>query len=167
MSKTHQRKAKPLFIMKNLFSFSILIVVLLFTSCSKDSAFLPELDLDAPPMIVSDSKTSFQASDTAPYQSIGRNNKTIQLQAITSVYSASTDELIVLFSGNGNYTSTTPLATQTLDFVNSNSFPHFLAQSYTASNGFLHIIFDTSGSNLTGLNLENTQEIIIEDEVIN
>lgn len=158
--------------MKNLFLFSILTVTLLLTSCSKETTLFSELEtisLRETQKDIVKSSTSFKVSDDEQFQSSAKGDKTIQLQVISVIYSFSSNDFTVTFSGNHDFSNSEVKINQTLDFHNATSNTStlsFQSSHPVGSTNLLQLTFDMGSHNLNGLNLGNLQEIIIEEDIV-
>ena len=155
------------FIMKNLFSLIVVTAVLLFASCSKEALLEPEFV--APASIEKfEKKGKFQPEAIAISEASSFEN-TIEIPVTTVSSSISGSELMVDFIGNHDFTESNLETTQTLDFTDTHSNTvtlTFGVNSYTGTDGALDVTFAIGGNSLSGLVLVSSQQIIIEDTIM-
>ena len=152
--------------MKRLSQLFILVALISFTSCSKDSIF--EVEANPITETAEQSKASLNTSEETTTANAGSNYSTIQLQTVNT--NEVNGELIINFSSVLNLVGVEVDDTQYLDFRDGNGNKTtltFQVNSYTGGNGTLLAAFDIGSNNLTGLNTEDIQSIVILDEVIN
>lgn len=156
--------------MQNLFSFFFAVVVLFFVSCSKDAAFIADIDALPSKMVVTDRAANKTALSSETLQAFNEKEETIELQVINAVKIITTGQYIITFSGDYDFSSAELKAVQELEFTNTSgekSTLNFEVDSYIGNNGQLQVIFSIGGNSLDGFNLGEAQEIIVEDDVIN
>lgn len=154
-------------------SFIVLVTILLFTSCAKETLILNETD-NLQNVIEQDA--DFKETSVSYITEIEDNetsNKsyiTLVLQASVTSVSQTGGEYIVDLAVNHDCTNSAVVTNQTVDFIKANGKTVSLAfqvNSYTGSNGALQVALDLSGHNLSGLTLKTAQDIVIEEQVIN
>ena len=159
--------------MKNLVSISFVLVVLIFTSCTKDNTVIPALDVaeiqDVDRTIIDKSEDALSIAPTSeiPAEAIPI---TLRLQ-VTEVASFETSTTYTVdFTGNYDFTGVVVEDLQSLKFTDANGSPvslNFSVNSYSGSNGTLNIVFAMGGNSIGGLGLDLAQEIIVEDHLMN
>jgi len=100
---------------------------------------------------------------------IGERSTVIEIEVSKVSYTIDAGEMEVHFSASHDFSEVVVESTQHLKFEDaggSQSTLTFQTQSFNGSNGNLDITFLVGSNNLSGLDLTNVQEIIIEDEII-
>lgn len=160
--------------MKNLLSIFVFAVLVLSTSCSKETLVVPQIDslefveeqLDGK-TITGDASVEPQTLET---QETTSASVTLQIQVDEVSSSQVSGELLVDFSSNYDFTETVLEDTQYLDFEDANgnvSTLTFTVNSYTGDVNSLDVAFAIGSNDLTGLELLSRQDIIIHDEIMN
>lgn len=149
--------------------FFLFAAFLCFASCSKDSF----LEVEATPSV--QSYAAIQSSEELPSSTNGVADQaarggetTLQLQVSSAT--EINGEYIVDFSTTQNLNGSSVKSAQSLDFedpTGEKASLNFPVNSYVVGTGSLQLTFDLDNNDLTGLDLETIQGIIIIDDVIN
>lgn len=155
--------------MKRLSQLIILAALISFTSCTKNSIFEVEAIPSNPITETADqSKESLNTSEEITTSNAGQGYTTLHLQVANA--SEVNGELIINFSSILNLAGVIVDDTQYLNFRDGSGNKTTLAfqvNSYTGGNGTLQAAFDIGSHNLSGLDEEDIQSIIIRDDIIN
>ena len=154
--------------MKTICVIIVSLSVLMFNSCSKESLF----EIEANPSLGIQSEEvstdlTFAPSEVPNIASIG-GETTIQLQVSANVETSG--EYAVDFSGEADYSQMVLKGSQSLDFLDALSNTVTLSFQVNTSTGGLETLetnFAIAGHTLKGLQLKQTQQIVIEDVIIN
>jgi hypothetical protein len=150
---------------KNLVTLIIAVSFLSLTSCTKESIH----SLDAKPH----NEYLIEANDASiytdtPSETTEQNAApTIQLQVVSLTIAG--NNCTVDFSGNEDYTDTEIETQQHIKFKNSHGNTvelDFDVNSFSGENGTCTIEFNINGQSLSGLQVELSQNIIVQDDLI-
>lgn len=157
--------------MKTIIFCVLSITILLTTSCTEESLLAIEVN----PSLAehNEALTAIKDLDTRKIgweTSLEEGDTTIQLQHITATTYTATNELKVDYSGEFDFTGAVLESTQQLDFLNAQGNPvtlYFTVNDYTENNTDLEVIFALGSRDLTGWELKEAQQIVIEDVIVN
>ena len=131
--------------MKFLSVTSVFVIVLLFfTSCSKESAILSTDDLETV---------------------IAERNSTIDVQVSGITFSILSQEVVVEYEAAYDFSNSVLENNQLLKFHDNGTPTSFnlSVNTYTGAQDALQVRYDLGGNNLSGLDLDSGQWIILDD----
>lgn len=159
--------------MKNLMSLIITATLFLLVSCSKETVELPKPDTNLETASLKADLTTdnddFLAQPSTEAEA-EHASITLRIQVSEVANSEVADEYLVTFSGNYDFTGAVLENFQNLKFTDASgteSTLNFEVNNALGSNGTLEVDFAMGGNDLTGLTLAVSQEIIIEDYIVN
>lgn len=146
-------------------------IIFLFTACSEESL----LHTEAVPAYYTSSEqetTRFleQGTRPVPGDQLEGEDTTIQLQVMGSHFSSSTEELAVDYYKDHDLTGAELETIQYLDFTNAQGNPVTLSlpvDSYGDSTTYFQVTYGLGTRDITGWQVKGSQNIIVEDIVIN
>ncbi len=160
--------------MKNLFSVFVFALIVLSTSCTKESLIIPQNEVFQN-IETHDDFSVFKTRTISSGETIETEEPlaaaiTLQIQVEEVTSSQTSGELLVDFTSNHDFSEDVLEDIQYLDFEDGNgnvSTLTFSVNSYTGGIGTLDVAFAIGSNNLSGLTLKTEQEIIINEEIIN
>jgi len=150
--------------MRNLLIISVSFVLFALTSCTPEELIAP--DFNTLQNVANNTLTMLENNDLAVSNSSG--NITVQTNIGEVTISTTNGEMTVEFTANYDFSNIIPESTQHLDFEDAQSNVSTLSlviNSYLGENGRFEVVFDLGANDLTGLDLGQTQAIIIEDVI--
>ena len=154
---------------------TILVIIsatlLLTTSCTKESFLDLEVDTSLrAPTEHSQPKAILLDDEIERESYLEEGDTTIQLQKISSTISSATNEYIVHYYRSYDFTEAQLAETQTLDFTNPQGSPvtlTFWVNSYTDSTSYFEVAYALGSRDLTGWELKEMQQIVVQDVIVN
>ncbi len=147
--------------MKNqMFLFLAFAFVLLCTSCNKEELLEPQ---DPAPTTID------YVSDNGDSTGASTRNTVIQITVQKTAVVQTTNQLNVTVSSSYDLSDVTLESSQTLTFADANNNETSLSfdvVNFVGAVGSLQANFSIGGNNLTGLELKDSQRIIIEDDLV-
>ncbi|MEM8527946.1 MAG: hypothetical protein AAGG68_25115 [Bacteroidota bacterium] len=147
--------------MRNLLLISVSFVLFTLGSCSQEALDF-NLQQDAP-----NNTLTMLENDDVPVSNSSQSI-TVQTNVGEVTISIADGEMIVEFTANYDFSNIIPESTQHLDFEDVQSNLSTLSldiSSYLGESGRFEAIFDLGTHDLSGLELTQTQAIVIEDLV--
>ncbi|GJM34408.1 MAG: hypothetical protein DHS20C18_34090 [Saprospiraceae bacterium] len=148
--------------------FTTLIV---FTSCTKESAFFTET---IPARAHSTDLNALNCAEDfyeTAYDLLRPQGKiTIQLQAVNNTVDPNAEAYIVHFSDEFDFTNIQPSYTQQLNFTDGQGKPSqlsFQVSSFQVNHKSVDIHFILSIQQIDGLQLSESQSIVVEEVIVN
>ena len=147
------------------------ITFFLTTSCSKESL----LDADIYPSLMAynenfEDRDQLKETEIEPLSYLGESGTIIQLQKTSSFISSATNEYIVHYYRSYDFIGAQLAETQILDLINPQDNAvtlNFGVNSYVDSTAFFKVAYALGARDLTGWEVKEVQQIVIEDVIVN
>ena len=151
--------------MRNLLIISVSFVLFALGSCTQEELAAP--DFNTQQNAANNTLTMLENDDLSVSNSSG--NITVQTNIGEVTISTTNGEMTVEFTANYDFSNIIPENTQHLDFEDAQSNVSTLSMninSYLGENGRFEAVFDLGTHDLSGLELGQTQAIVIEDLLV-
>ncbi len=152
-------------------AIALLTTIILLSSCTKESPFFTENMATTMKSTESQYPKQVKArDDTKPETTQLEGDTTVQLQVVSESIDPNTGIYSVTFGSDFDFTNTQPASSQLLDFIEGHghhSSLSFLVSSYQGYNRAIELHFTVGVQQMSGLELSDSQQIVVEDVVIN